>query len=313
MNKKSLMACALAATGAVLLSACSSGDSYDAVGPAPALTTPASAVPAADNLGGLAALTSGTASSNKAEPETGDWALPNGGAPRTAQSEKAARWVQITRSRAGELDPVLVNGARLTLYRFDKDSASPSRATCNGECAQTWPPVLVKPGGKIFIAGVKRSAVGVVRRDDGKLQVTVKGWPVYRFAKDTRPGQTKGQGVGGTWFGITQDGTKAGVRDEDDGEQVPDINNGDAGSRRTATFVTLFDERDFLGSSQGVSGSGCVDLSRPMTAGSLSTDGTAKLWSQPNCKGTSKVIDADVNDLSDDLGFDDRIASIFFG
>ncbi|MFC3452822.1 hypothetical protein [Amycolatopsis speibonae] len=121
----------------------------------------------------------------------------------------ARKWLQLKASRAGDLDPVVVNGADLTLYRFDKDTAEPSKPTCDGDRAKTWPPVLVTPGSKVFLAGIKKSAVGTVMRDDGSLQLTVGGWPAYRFAKDTKPGDTLGQGVGGTWFGLAPDGRKA--------------------------------------------------------------------------------------------------------
>jgi hypothetical protein len=39
--------------------------------------------------------------------------------------------------------------------------------------------------------------------------VTLNRWPLYRFAKDTTPGEAKGQGAGGTWFAATPDGGKA--------------------------------------------------------------------------------------------------------
>jgi hypothetical protein len=39
--------------------------------------------------------------------------------------------------------------------------------------------------------------------------VTLKGWALYRFAGDTAPGQTNGQGVGGTWFVVNPSGGKA--------------------------------------------------------------------------------------------------------
>ncbi|MDW6061985.1 hypothetical protein SAZ11_33130 [Streptomyces sp. FXJ1.4098] len=144
---------------------------------------------------------SGTAKQGGAAPKTGDWA--GSGTP------KARKWVQLSAGRAGALNPVVVNGAGFTLYRFDKDTAMPSKSNCEGACATTWPPVLIAPGGKIFVAGVKPSTIGVIKRADGTRQVTINGWPVYRFSKDAKPGDTNGQGVGGTWFGVTPDGQKA--------------------------------------------------------------------------------------------------------
>ncbi|WP_369251961.1 hypothetical protein [Streptomyces sp. R41] len=36
--------------------------------------------------------------------------------------------------------------------------------------------------------------VGAIRRADGQIQITVGGWPVYRHAGDTRPGDLNGEG-----------------------------------------------------------------------------------------------------------------------
>ena len=40
----------------------------------------------------------------------------------------------------------------------------------------------------------------MISRDDGREQVTYNGLPLYYFANDKAPGDTKGQGVGGVWF-----------------------------------------------------------------------------------------------------------------
>ena len=142
----------------------------------------------------------GTAAANGAPKNTGDFATPGTAA--------AMQWVQLSSAAAGSLNPVVVNGAGFTLYRFDKDTSSPSQSNCNGACAVTWPPVLVSPTGKIFLNGVSKSEVGVVRRADGTLQVTIGGWPIYRFSKDTAAGQANGEGVGGTWFAVSPQGGK---------------------------------------------------------------------------------------------------------
>lgn len=88
-------------------------------------------------------------------------------------------------------------GPATALYRYAKDSAKPSRSACTGGCATTWPP-LIDNGGPA-LAGVSPTRVGTIRRADGTRQVTLDGWPLYRFAKDVRPGDRKGDGVGGAW------------------------------------------------------------------------------------------------------------------
>jgi hypothetical protein len=76
-------------------------------------------------------------------------------------------------------------------------------------CATKWPPVTVDPKGKLGLEGITKEAVGMVQRPDGTSQLTLGGWPVYRFAGDTEPGATGGQGSGGTWFAVTPEGKKA--------------------------------------------------------------------------------------------------------
>ncbi|GAA2264019.1 hypothetical protein GCM10010430_55770 [Kitasatospora cystarginea] len=146
----------------------------------------------------------GTAQENNAPAGTGDFA------DGPANSPAAMKWVQLSAGAAGVLNPVVHNAAGFTLYRFDKDTTKPSKSNCNDACATTWPPVLVQPGSRIFLDGVSRADIGVVKRDDGALQITIGGWPVYRFKNDTAPGQANGQGVGGTWFAVTPEGGKAG-------------------------------------------------------------------------------------------------------
>ncbi|WP_246259758.1 hypothetical protein [Streptomyces typhae] len=75
-------------------------------------------------------LPAGTARQNNARPGTGDWATQPG---KPAAEPVQRKWVQLSAGRAGALDPVVVNGAGFTLYRFDEDTAQPSRSTCSGE------------------------------------------------------------------------------------------------------------------------------------------------------------------------------------
>ncbi|KAB1947683.1 hypothetical protein F8271_03950 [Micromonospora sp. ALFpr18c] len=298
---------ALLAAGAATLTACGSNQ----VPPGPARAADLGASQAASPNGGAGvgglALVPGTAKSNNSQPGTGDWAVPNGGVATGATQESAQRWVQLTASKAGKLDPVVVNGAGLTLYRFDKDSNEPPVSNCDGDCAVTWPPVTVSPGGKIFVAGVRKEAVGTVARADGSRQVTINGWPIYRFAKDTKPGDTNGQGVGGTWFGVTPTGGKAGVAGGD--EPAPDT-----APAQPATSAVFFDDPAFGdgAGSQGVAGTGCKNLSRPGVASSVAAPGSLKIWTGQDCTGRSKVINGDVADLAT-VDFDNAVVSVRLG
>ena len=105
------------------------------------------------------------------------------------------------------LGPIVVDGAGRTLYRFDKDSASPPASNCEGACAKLWPPVLV--GTQISLTGVNRTLLGTIKRADGTVQLTLHGWPLYRYAGDSAPGDVNGEGIGGVWFAARPTGAKA--------------------------------------------------------------------------------------------------------
>lgn len=114
---------------------------------------------------------------------------------------------ELAVSANAELGKVLIDGAGKTLYRFDADLAEPPKSNCDGDCAKTWPPV---PADDATAGdGIDKSLLGEVTRSDGTKQLTVDGWPVYRYAKDANSGDTNGQGVGGKWFALAPDGKKA--------------------------------------------------------------------------------------------------------
>jgi predicted lipoprotein with Yx(FWY)xxD motif len=124
-----------------------------------------------------------------------------------AETAPAAPSMQLMAANNAKLGWVVTDGKGWILYRFDKDRGGPTpKSTCNGPCAEKWPPVVWK--GKPALDGVSSRIVGKVQREDGTWQLTLHGWPVYRFAGDSKPGQWKGQGVGHTWFTIKRTGAR---------------------------------------------------------------------------------------------------------
>ncbi|MEW2115025.1 hypothetical protein AB0945_07500 [Streptomyces sp. NPDC005474] len=124
--------------------------------------------------------------------------------------ETPPQWVQLAAVTSPQL-PVahLININQAALYRFDADTADPSRSNCNDACAAKWPPVTIKEGGNVYLAGVNPKEVGAIRRQDGQVQVTVSGWPLYRFSGDAGAGDLNRQGVDGKWFAVGPTGQKA--------------------------------------------------------------------------------------------------------
>ncbi|MFG2923139.1 SCO0930 family lipoprotein [Streptomyces sp. NPDC048305] len=150
----------------------------------------------------------GQAVGNAAPAEGGygsDGGYGAGSAGAGAGASKAAG--QLAAWDSSELGKVLTDSEGFTLYRFDKDSAEPPKSNCDGDCAKAWPPVPAEEA--TAAAGTGAEVIGRVTRADGTEQLTVGGWPVYRYAEDSSPGEAKGQGVGGTWFAAAPDGKKA--------------------------------------------------------------------------------------------------------
>ncbi|MFI1649670.1 SCO0930 family lipoprotein [Streptomyces avidinii] len=131
-----------------------------------------------------------------------------GQAPAAADGAAGAKPAgQLTAAPNDQLGQVLTDSAGLTLYRFDKDTAKPPKSNCDGDCAKTWP--VVAAGDVTAAAGMDPALLGEVVRTDGSKQLTVAGWPAYRYNKDAKAGDVNGQGVGGVWFAFGPDGKKA--------------------------------------------------------------------------------------------------------
>jgi predicted lipoprotein with Yx(FWY)xxD motif len=98
---------------------------------------------------------------------------------------------------------VMTSGG-FTLYRNTKDKAEPPTSSCLGTCTSTWSPI----GGAAqpTLDGVDATLIGTLVRPDGTKQLTVDGWPVYRYIKDMLPGTVNGQGVDGVWQAVGPDG-----------------------------------------------------------------------------------------------------------
>jgi predicted lipoprotein with Yx(FWY)xxD motif len=121
-------------------------------------------------------------------------------------STKGSHEVELNVTPNTQIGDYVSDGAGRTLYRFDDDSARPPKSTCNGDCAKTWPPLLIKSPGKIYPNGIDPRILGYVERADGHCQVTIGGHPVYYYSGDVKPGDFRGQGLKGKWFAVTATG-----------------------------------------------------------------------------------------------------------
>jgi predicted lipoprotein with Yx(FWY)xxD motif len=92
---------------------------------------------------------------------------------------------------------ILVDSLGRTLYVFDPDANGTIK--CVAGCADAWPPVLLASGTALSKTGPLAGDLGTVTRPEGTAQVTYKSRPLYRFSGDTKPGDTKGDGVANQW------------------------------------------------------------------------------------------------------------------
>jgi predicted lipoprotein with Yx(FWY)xxD motif len=95
----------------------------------------------------------------------------------------------------------LVDSKGMSLYYFKKDM--PSISACINECLTKWPVFYTE---KIIVKKpLKKKDFGVITRDDGLKQTTYKGWQLYSFFKDAKPGDMNGEGVNNAWYVIYPD------------------------------------------------------------------------------------------------------------
>ncbi|BCW80353.1 hypothetical protein [Arthrobacter sp. NicSoilC5] len=114
-----------------------------------------------------------------------------------AQSSKASAAVELKTGSSPE-GSIVVDAKGMSLYFFTKDTKDSGSSACTGSCLVQWPP-LTTTSGAPTAEGVT-GKLGTITTPDGKKQVTLNGMPLYYFAKDTKPGDVLGQGVGGVWY-----------------------------------------------------------------------------------------------------------------
>ena len=86
---------------------------------------------------------------------------------------------------------VLVGANDMTLYTFDKDAVGVTN--CYDKCAEYWPPLIADAG------AAPEGDFTLVDRTDGSKMWAYKGWPLYFWVKDEKPGDTTGDMVGEVW------------------------------------------------------------------------------------------------------------------
>lgn len=128
-------------------------------------------------------------------------------APSSGPSDSATGdgVVLVADSALGE---ILTDANGMSLYLFTNDSDGES--SCSDDCAAAWPPLTVESTADAVAGDGVIGEIGTIERDDGSLQVTIGGAPLYLYAADAEPGDLAGHQVGGVWFAVTPEGQAAG-------------------------------------------------------------------------------------------------------
>lgn len=100
------------------------------------------------------------------------------------------------RSKEG-LGDYLTDEKGMTLYIFKKDAIG--KSVCAGPCVEKWP-LFYSAEAVTVPEGLKADDFGVLTREDGTMQTTYKGLPLYYFFKDVKAGDTAGQGFNNAWY-----------------------------------------------------------------------------------------------------------------
>jgi predicted lipoprotein with Yx(FWY)xxD motif len=167
----------------LILAACSSAASPSPVAPSAAPSVAASQPPAASQ-----AAAGGGYGANPSSPAA------------SPSAETADAYALKVNAGSGAVTNYLSGEDGKTLYQFKNDTVNSGKSTCYAGCDGTWPPFTVDSLDEVKPDAAVTGKLALITRDDGKKQVTYKGWPLYYFSGDTKAGDTNGQGFLGKWF-----------------------------------------------------------------------------------------------------------------
>jgi predicted lipoprotein with Yx(FWY)xxD motif len=100
---------------------------------------------------------------------------------------------------------VVVEAHGRTVYMLSPETSR--HLLCRSRaCFAIWPPVTVRSRSVRLTAGHGvQGHLSLLRRSDGRLQVTLRGMPLYRYSGDNARDQVNGEGIksfGGTWHAV---------------------------------------------------------------------------------------------------------------
>ena len=151
----------------------------------------------------LAACAPAASTESPAQPQAYPGQTQTGNIPVTGEGT-------VMVSESTDHGSILVNSEGMSLYLFMADTQNSGMSTCNDDdgCSTEWP-ALTSPAAPVAGEGLDANLLGTLTRDDGTMQVTYNGWPLYLFHEDSAPGDVNGQGLeefGGLWYLVSPAG-----------------------------------------------------------------------------------------------------------
>lgn len=141
----------------------------------------------------------------------------------------AAQDVTIDTNEHNDYGTYLIDGEGMALYLFENDTQGNGEdpvSECREDCLDAWPPLMANDQAEIR-GEAQADLVGVFEREDGQMQVTYNGWPLYHFAQDQEPGETAGQGANDVWYVVSPEGEA--VREAEERPDDDNDGNGNGG------------------------------------------------------------------------------------
>ena len=133
---------------------------------------------------------------------TGETTQETPGTPES-QTDTSVRIGATT--AAGVSEPFLVDQTGRSLYLYTEDTQNGGESACTDDCETNWQPLIVK-GTPSAGSGANTGMLGVITRDDGTMQATYNGWPLYYYSGDRVVGARNGQGLENRWYLVSATG-----------------------------------------------------------------------------------------------------------
>jgi len=130
-------------------------------------------------------------------------------APTQAYTPSVAEYT-IKTANNPSIGTYLTDGRGMTLYHLQSDQGSYASMCTDTACTGIWPPFYA---GSINVPESLNPADFAIITVNGYKQyqqITFKGWPLYYFYRDTKPGDVYGQGLVdsyGVWSVVSPEGS----------------------------------------------------------------------------------------------------------